>query len=71
MTKALEHDPAQAAYQAVMTEPTYAAWSFQAVVTDRLQNLDANITLYSNTSTTDDPAAAWRAANQCALCHTQ
>lgn len=71
MTKALEHDQAQAAYQGVMTEPTYPAWSFHAVVTDRLQNLDANIALYSNTSTTDDPPAAWRAANQCALCHTQ
>lgn len=66
-----EHDQAQAAYQAVMTEPTYTAWSFGSVVTDRLQNLDAALALYSNASTTDDPPAAWRAANQCALCHTQ
>jgi tetratricopeptide (TPR) repeat protein len=71
MTKALKRDDAQAAYERAMTEPGYATWSYQAVVTDRLQNLDARIALYANTNTADDPPAAWTANNQCALCHQQ
>lgn len=71
LTKGLERDAALATYNALMTEPGYPTWSFHAVATDRLQNLDARIALYGNTSTSDDPAAAWKANNQCALCHTQ
>ncbi|HEY5948033.1 MAG TPA: hypothetical protein VIV40_21200 [Kofleriaceae bacterium] len=71
LTKALKHDEAAAAFTSTMSEPDFATWSFQSIITDRLQTLDARIGLYSNTSTTDDPAAAWTANNQCALCHTQ
>jgi hypothetical protein len=70
-TKALERDEALAAYTGMMNDPGFATWSFQSIATERLQNLDARIALYSNTSTTDDPAAAWTANNQCALCHQQ
>lgn len=71
LTKALEHDEAKAAYQTAMNEPGFASWSFNGTVADRLQNLDSRIALYSNTSTSDDPPAAWNATNQCALCHQQ
>ncbi len=69
LTKALKHDEAQAAYNNALSEPSYATWSFQSVANERLQNLDARIGLYSNASTADDPAVAWTANNQCALCH--
>lgn len=71
LVKALKRDEAEATYTALTSEPGYATWQFQAVATDRMQNLDARIALYSNTSTTDDPVAAWTATNQCALCHSQ
>ena len=70
-TKALKRDEAQAAYNGITNGPDFATWSFQSIATDRLQNLDARIALYANTSPTDDPAAAWTANNQCALCHQQ
>ena len=71
LAKALEHDDALAAYQAVTNAPGFMGWSFHATVTDRVQNLDARIALYSNSNTSDDPQAAWSASNQCALCHQQ
>jgi hypothetical protein len=71
LTKALKHDDAQAAFTGVMNGPDFATWPFRSIATDRLQNLDARIALYANASTSDDPAAAWTANNQCALCHQQ
>lgn len=71
LTKALKRDEAEAAYTGGMAEPGFATWSYQSELTDRLDNLDARIELYSNASTDDDPIAAWGQANQCALCHTE
>ena len=71
LTKGLKRDEALATYTDMMSEPGFSTWSFHAVTTDRLQNLDARIALYANTNASDDPAAAWTANNQCALCHTQ
>jgi hypothetical protein len=70
-TKALKHDEAEATFTGLMSEPGFATWSFHSIATDRLQNLDARIALYSNTNTSDDPVSAWTATNQCALCHQQ
>lgn len=71
MTKALQRDAAKAAYEAAQAEPDYPTWSYKATLTDRLQQLDSRISLYSNANASDDPAAAWGAANQCMLCHQE
>jgi hypothetical protein len=70
-TKALHKTDAQTAYQGVMSGAGYATWSYGTTVTDRLQQLDSRINLYSNANTDDDPPAAWGANNQCALCHQE
>jgi hypothetical protein len=69
-TKALRKADAQAVFTALPSSPGWSTWSFQALQTERMQDLDARIAAYSTTSTTDDPSAAWTATNQCALCHT-
>lgn len=71
MTKALQRDAAAAAYQGVEAGADFQTWSYKATVTERMSQLDARIALYGNASTTDDPAAAWAATNQCALCHQE
>lgn len=71
LAKALKRDEAEAAYVATTNEPGFATWSFKAVVTERLQTLDARIDRYANSNAADDPDAAWVANNQCALCHQQ
>jgi hypothetical protein len=69
-TKALRKPDAQAVFAALPSSPGWSTWSFQAIQSERLQDLDARIGTYSNTDPADDPSAAWSATNQCALCHT-
>lgn len=71
LTKALDRDGAEAAYTDAMAGADYATWQYQAEVAGRLTDLDARLEAYGNADTSDDPAAAWVAANQCALCHTE
>ena len=69
-TKALRKSDAGAVFGALPSSPGWSTWSFQAIQPERLQHLDARIAAYANTDPADDPAAAWTATNQCALCHT-
>lgn len=70
LAKGGRRDQALAIYQAALTEPGYATWDYQAVLTERIDTLDARIAAFGTSSTSDDPESAWSAPNQCALCHT-
>ncbi len=70
LAKAGRRAEAEAIYRAAMAEPAWATWDYQSVLTERLATLDARIAAYATPETTDDLEAAWAAANQCALCHT-
>jgi hypothetical protein len=60
-------DKAQAAYTDAMMGAGWSAYPYKDTIVERLQNLDARIMAYESGS---DPASAWTAPNQCALCHT-
>ncbi len=70
-TKAGRRADADAAYTSTMSGADFPSWSFQAELTERIQNLDDRIARLANADPNDDPAVAWAAANQCALCHTR
>jgi hypothetical protein len=71
MTKAGRRADAEPAYSAGMTGPDFHTWSYQPLLRERLDQLDARLALYADADANNDPAAAWTADNQCALCHTQ
>jgi hypothetical protein len=71
LTKAGKQAEAHAAYSDAIAGPDFPSWSFQPVLRERLDNLDARIALYADGDAANDPVAAWAADNQCALCHTR
>jgi hypothetical protein len=71
LTKAGKRSDAHAAYSEALAGPDFQTWSFQPLLHERLDGLDARIALYADADATNDPAAAWAADNQCALCHTR
>jgi hypothetical protein len=58
---------ARAAYMGAMQGASWATYMYKDTIVERLANLDARIKQYESGN---DPASAWTATNQCALCHT-
>lgn len=59
---------AHAAYMGAMNGASWSSYMYKDTIVERLQNLDARIAAYESGN---DPASAWTATNQCALCHTR
>lgn len=69
--KAQRETDARAALTGLPSSAGWSTWTFQAVQVERLHDLHAHVTAYGTATTSDDPVSAWKASNQCALCHTR
>lgn len=68
MSKGGLRTEALAAYMGAMTGAGWGSYMYKDTIIERLQNLDARMMAYESGN---DPASAWTATNQCALCHTR
>jgi tetratricopeptide (TPR) repeat protein len=71
LAKAGRRDEALALYTEAAEGADFATWTYQADLNARIADLDARIALFANADPDDDPASAWNAITQCALCHQQ
>lgn len=69
--KAGRKDDALTFYTQGQQGKDHATWDFQDLLADRIDTLDARVAAYKTADTADDPEAAWNAAYQCAVCHTE
>lgn len=67
--KAQDRAAALAAYESAKSVPTYASWDYQALLEQRIAQLDARMAALATPSPRDDLEPAWASQMQCSLCH--
>jgi hypothetical protein len=71
LAKAGDAAMARGFYEMAMQSPDYASWDYQALLLDRLENLDARVQAYETEALDDDPEAVWTSDKQCSICHRE
>lgn len=67
--KAQDRAAALAAYESAKTVSTYGTWDYQALLAQRIAQLDTRMAALATPSASDDLQPAWQSQIQCSLCH--